>query len=85
MIGVNIFFYYSLDSLHLNILRLASTFQNTEQKLACLNEITHNKKMKQKDDANFPEMIALFFYATMATVLQNFSTPYCCQLFHTNT
>lgn len=41
--------------------------------------------MKQEDDANFPEMIALFFYAAMATVLQNFSTPYCCQLFHTNT
>ena len=85
MIEVNIFFYYSLDSIHLNILRLASTFQNTEQKLARLNEITHNKKMKQKDDANFPEMIALFFYATMATVLQKFSTPCCCQLFHTNT
>lgn len=85
MIGVNIFFYYSLDSIHLNIGRLASTFQKTEQKLARLNEITHNKKMKQEDDANFPEMIALFFYAAMATVLQNFSTPYCCQLFHTNT
>lgn len=84
VVRVNIFKFFFLDSLHLNILRLAGTFQTMGQKLAHLIQITHNKQTKQKDDANFPEMIALF-YATMATVLQNFLTPYWSQLLGSNT
>lgn len=41
--------------------------------------------MKQEDDANFPEMIALFFYAAIAAVLQNFPLHTVVSSFHTNT